>query len=173
VTLNQISPIYSTFYINEKDLPKVKRYQSEEGGLKVYVTVDDDPPSTRQGTLTFIDNGIDISTGMIKLKGTHSNEDKFLWPNQYVKVKLILDTLEGAILVPFGAVQNSSKGKYVYVVKGNKSVEKRSVKMGQMQENNKVVITEGLKANETVVTVGQINLYPGAKVSIVQNEENE
>jgi|JI10StandDraft_1071094.scaffolds.fasta_scaffold01815_13 multidrug efflux system membrane fusion protein len=173
VTLNQISPIYSTFYINEKDLPKVKRYQSEEGELKVYVTVDDDPPSTRKGTLTFIDNGIDISTGMIKLKGTHPNEDKFLWPNQYVKVKLILDTLDQAILVPSGAVQNGSKGKYVYVVKGNKSVEKRTVKTGQLQENNTVVITEGLKANETVVTVGQINLYPGAKVSIVQNEETE
>lgn len=173
VTLNQITPIYSVFYINEKDLPKVKRFQREEGSLKVHVTVDDDKITSYEGELTFIDNEIDLSTGMIKLKGTHPNEDKFLWPNQYVNVKLILDTLDQAVVVPFGAVQNSPKGKYVYIMKGNKTVEKKSVKIGQMQADNTVVITEGLKANEKVITVGQINLYPGAKVNVVEKEESE
>lgn len=173
VTLNQITPIYSVFYINEKDLPKVKRYQAQYGDLNVYVTVDDPNCSPYEGKLTFVDNGIDITTGMIKLKGTHPNEDKFLWPNQYVKVKLILDTLDDATVIPVEAVQNSPKGKYVYVLKGNKTVDKRNVKVGQMQEDNTIVITEGLKANEKVITIGQVNLYPGAKVSVVQNEDNE
>lgn len=173
VTLNQITPIYSVFYINEKDLPKVKRCQMQNGELKLTVTVEDTPPISYEGTLSFIDNGIDISTGMIKLKGTHPNEDKFLWPNQFVKVKLILDTLDQAIVVPFAAIQNSPKGKYVYVMKGNKTVEKRNVKTGQMQDDNTIVIEEGLKGGEKVITVGQINLYPGAKVSVVQAEDEE
>lgn len=173
VTLNKISPIYSVFYINEKDLPAVQRYQAKSPNLKVFVTVEDINTPTYEGELTFIDNGIDISTGMIKLKGTHPNEDKVLWPNEYVKVKLILDTLDNAVIVPFEAVQTSPNGKYLYVVKGNKTVERRNVTVGQMQEDNTIVITKGVKAGEKVVTVGQLNLYPGAKVSIVQSEDNE
>lgn len=173
VTLNKITPIYSVFYINEKDLPAVQRYQGKPQKLKVFVTVEDIKTPTFEGELTFIDNGIDISTGMIKLKGTHPNKDKVLWPNEYVKVKLILDTLENAVIVPFEAVQTSPKGKYLYVVKGNKTAERRDVTVGQMQEGNTIVITKGLKVGEKVVTVGQLNLYPGAKVNIVQSEEDE
>ena len=173
VTLNKITPIYSVFYINEKDLPAVQRHQAQSGNLKVYVTVDDKNTPTYEGELTFIDNGIDISTGMIKLKGTHPNEDKILWPNEYIKVKLILDTLDNAVVVPFESVQTSPNGKYLYVVKGNKTVERRNVTVGQMQEDNTIVITKGIKAGEKVVTIGQLNLYPGAKVSIVQSEDDE
>ena len=171
VTLNQITPIYSTFFINEKDLPKVKRAIDANGALNVQVTMDDPHQSASIGTLTFIDNGIDISTGMIKLKGTHTNEDKSLWPNQFVKVKLILDTLDDAVIIPVEAVQNSPKGKYVYILKGNKTVDRRNVKVGQLQEDNTIVIQEGIKAGEKVITIGQVNLYPGAKVKVVQNED--
>ena len=173
VTLNKITPIYSVFYINEKDLPAVQRYQAQFQNLKVFVTVEDVNTPTYEGKLTFIDNGIDISTGMIKLKGTHPNEDKILWPNEYIKVKLILDTLENAVIVPFEAVQTSPNGKYLYVVKGNKTVERRDVTVGQIQEDNTIVVTKGLKAGEKVVTVGQLNLYPGAKVTIAQTKEDE
>ena len=62
---------------------------------------------------------------MIKLKATLTNEEKILWPNQYVKVKIILDTLDDAVIIPSEAVQNSAQGKYVYVVKGNKTVDKK------------------------------------------------
>ncbi|MCB1107814.1 MAG: efflux RND transporter periplasmic adaptor subunit [Chlamydiia bacterium] len=171
VTLNQIAPIYSVFYINEKDLPTVQRYQEENHDLTVQVTVDDKEAPTYEGTLTFIDNGIDISTGMIKLKGTHPNKDKTLWPNQYVKVKLILDTLEHAVVIPIEAVQTNTKGKYVYVLKGNQTVEMRKVNVGQVQDDNTIVITEGLKGGEKVITNGQVNLYPGAKVVVKQSEE--
>lgn len=173
VTLNKITPIYSVFYINEKDLPTVQQCQGKSQNLKVFVTVEDKNKPTYEGELTFIDNGIDISTGMIKLKGTHPNENKVLWPNEYVKVKLILDTLENAVIVPFESVQTSPGGKYLYIVKGNKSVERRNVTVGQIQEDNTIVITKGVKPGEKVVTVGQLNLYPGAKVTIVQAEDSE
>lgn len=172
VTLNQITPIYSTFFINEKDLPAVQRYRAKFNDLKVYSTVDDPQTPTYEGVLTFIDNGIDISTGMIKLKATYANEDKVLWPNQYVKVKLVLDTIENAVIVPVEAVQSGAKGKYVYVIKGNQTVDKREVTTGQMQEGNTIVVTKGVKAGDKVVTVGQVNLYPGAKVVVKQSEED-
>ncbi|NGX51511.1 MAG: Multidrug resistance protein MdtA [Chlamydiae bacterium] len=172
VTLNQITPIYATFFINEKDLPRVQRYKAQEGDLKTYITVDDPQSPTYEGSLTFIDNVVDLSTGMIKLKATFTNDDKVMWPNQYIKVKLILNMIENAVIIPFEAVQTSSKGKYVYVVKGNKRVELRPITVGQMQEENSIVITKGLQARDRVVTVGQINLYPGAKVIIVQDEED-
>ncbi|MEM8727338.1 MAG: efflux RND transporter periplasmic adaptor subunit [Chlamydiota bacterium] len=173
VTLNKIDPIYSVFYINEKELPAVRRYREKSEKLKVYVTIDDKNAPTFEGELTFIDNGIDVSTGMIKLKATHPNEDKMLWPNQFVKVKLVLDTLESAVIVPSESVRTGPDGKYLYVVKGNQTVERREVIVGQRQRNNTVVITEGIKPGERVVTVGQFNLYPGAQVRTVQTEDDE
>ena len=173
VTLNQITPIYATFYINEKDLPKVQRYKAKYKDLKTHITVDDPETLSYEGVLTFIDNGVDLATGMIKLKATLPNDDKVLWPNQYVKVHLILETIENAVLVPADAVQNSTSGKYVYVIKGNQTVDSRSVTVGQTQDDSTIVITKGLKAGEKVVTDGQINLYPGAKVNIIPNEDEE
>lgn len=171
VTLNQITPIYATFFINEKDLPKVQRSQSTK--LKTYISVETLSTPPYEGELTFIDNKVDLSTGMIKLKATLPNKDKTLWPHQYVKIKLILETLESAVLVPFEAVQTSANGKYVYVIKGNKTVEMRPVTIGQVQEDNTLVVTKGLKAGEKVVTEGQISLYPGAKVRISFSEDQE
>ena len=173
VTLNQITPIYATFFINEKDLPKVQRSQAQSQELKTYITVEDPSSPIYEGALTFIDNGVDLSTGMIKLRATLPNTDKTLWPHQYVKIKLILETLENAVLVPFEAVQTGAKGKYVYVIKGNKTVEMRPVTIGQVQKGNTLVISEGMKAGEKVVTEGQISLYPGVKVRIASNEEEE
>ena len=169
VTLNQITPIYSVFFINEKKLPAVQRYKAKYHDLKVEITVDDPQSPTYEGVLTFIDNTIDISTGMVMLKGTHANKDKALWPNQYVKVRLILDTLENAVLIPSEAVQISPKGKYVFILKGNQTVDKRDITTGQMQEGNMIVVTKGLKAGEQVITLGQLNLYPGAKVIVKQS----
>jgi len=110
---------------------------------------------------------------MIKLKATLENEDKVLWPNQFVHIELILDTIENAILIPFEAIENNSKGKFVYVVKGNQTVEMRKVETGQRQDDNTIVITKGLKEKEKVVTEGQINLYDGAKVKIVKSSNED
>lgn len=172
VTLNQITPIYATFFINEKDLPRVQRFQKKDS-LKTIVTVGDPEVPNYSGILTFIDNGIDLSTGMVKMKATLKNEDRILWPNQFVQIKLILDTLEDTTLIPFEAVQNNAKGKYVFVVKGNQKVEMRQIEVGQMQADNMIVVTKGLQIREKVVTEGQINLYNGAKIKIVKDPDDE
>lgn len=170
VTLNQITPIYSVFYVNGKHLPAIQKHTAREGALKVEVSVEDPSIPPYIGTLSFIDNEIDLSTGMILLKGTHPNENKALWPNQYVRVKVILDILKNATLVPTQAVQDSPKGKFVYVAKGNQTVEKRNVITGQLHEDETIVITKGVSAGEKIVTVGQMNLYPGAKIQIIEGE---
>ena len=77
------------------------------------------------------------------------------------------------MLVPFEAVQNSPKGKYVFVIKGNQTVQKRMVTTGQMQSGNMIVIEKGVKVGEKVVTEGQINLYDGSKVTVVKNTEDD
>lgn len=173
VTLNQITPIYASFFINEKDLPRVQRYQKKYGGLKTVITLEDPEVPSHEGTLSFIDNGIDLATGMIKLKSILPNEDKVLWPNQYVQVTLVLETLKDAVLIPFEAVQNNSKGKYVYVIKGSQTVEMRQIEVGQMQEDNTIVVLKGIKENERVVKEGQINLYDGAKVRVIKDFDED
>jgi multidrug efflux system membrane fusion protein len=86
-----------------------------------------------------------------------------LWPAQFVHVRLILDMLEGAKLVPSSAVQISQNGPYVFVVKSDSTLELRQVKPGQPQ-GDLTVVSEGLQAGETVVVSGQLQLAPGAKV---------
>ena len=168
VTLNQISPIYASFFINGNDLPKLQRYQKKNGTLKVIVSVNDPETPDYTGDLTFIDNNIDLATGMINLKATFLNEDKNLWPHQYIKVKLILDMMENVTLVPMEAVEENSTGPFVYVIKGNQTVEMRYVTLGEKQEDNMIVIEKGLKEAEKVVTEGQFNLKSGVKVHVIE-----
>ncbi len=169
VTLNQISPIYATFFINGKDLPLVQRYSQKKGPLKALITLDDPNSPEYTGELTFLNNEIDIATGMIQMKVTLPNTDKELWPNQYIKVMLVLDTLPHAVVIPAEAVQNGPTSKYVFILKRNNTVEKRTVVLGQTQPGHLVVIESGLNGDEVVVTEGQINLYEGAHVIIKED----
>ena len=167
VTLNQITPIYVSFFVNENRLPQIQKRQKTHGALTCLISIGDAKTPSYSGNLTFIDNQVDLTTGMIQLKATLSNEDQFLWPNQYVKVRLIIDILEDAILIPQEAVQASLEGSYVFVLKDDQSVEKRLIEIGQEQEDNLIVVLKGIHAGEHVITQGQLNLYAGALVKIV------
>jgi multidrug efflux system membrane fusion protein len=118
-----------------------------------------------RGVITFIDNAVDSSTGTIRLKGTFGNREKDLWPGQFVNVVLTLTTEPNAIVVPSQAIQTGQEGQYVFVVKQDLTVESRPVVAGRTV-NSETVIQKGLKADEKVVTDGQLRLYPGAKVEI-------
>jgi len=170
VTLNQITPIYATFFIGEKDLPNIQHFQEKNGELLTVISSENPHHPPYEGLLTFIDNEVDLATGMIKLKATLGNQEKTLWPNQYIEVKLILETLLDAVLIPFKAVQTNSKGKYVYTLKHDGTVELRQIKLGQRQESNLIVVTEGLSGHECVVTEGQLSLHHGSKVKVVEDE---
>jgi multidrug efflux system membrane fusion protein len=117
--------------------------------------------------LTFLDNSVQEGTATVKLRATLSNNDRLFWPGRFVKVRLILQILREAVLVPAEAPQLSAKGPFVYVVKPDLSAELRPVKVGQRQEDL-VVIDEGLKADERVVVSGQLGVTPGGKVRVLQ-----
>ena len=102
---------------------------------------------------------------MIKLRATFDNEKRELWPGQFVRTRLILSTLPNAVVIPSTAVQMTLSEPIVFVVKPDLTVEQRNVKLGQ-REGNDVIVLEGIKGGEKIITEGQINLYSGAKVFV-------
>ncbi|MFZ1220954.1 MAG: efflux RND transporter periplasmic adaptor subunit [Chthoniobacterales bacterium] len=163
LTIMGMDPIYTDFTVAEPDLPLVRRYLNNPN-LKVVTDAEDDNVEPRSGTLYFIDNAVQAGAGTVKLRGVTPNADRALWPSQFVKVRLILDVLKDARLVPGTAVQIGQNGPYLFVVKADSTLELRQVKPGQSQ-NDLTVITDGVQAGEVVVTSGQLQLSPGMKVN--------
>jgi membrane fusion protein, multidrug efflux system len=167
LTINQIHPIYVQFGVPEQFLPEIRKEMGEHP-LKVSASFENMAGPPPQGELTFIDNSVDTSTGMIQLKGTFPNENSELWPGQFVTVTLTLSELTNVVVVPSQAVQTGQNGEYLYVLKsgrGDETVEERPVKIG-VQHDGVTVIERGVQAGETVVTDGQMRLAPGVPVTI-------
>ena len=162
VTIQSLDPIYTDFTVAEPDLPLVRRYLGGPN-VKVETKSEDDNVPARTGDLYFIDNAVQPGAGTVKARAVTPNSDRALWPSQFVRVRLILDVLKEAKLVPNGAVQLGQNGPYVFVVKPDSTLDLRLVKAGQRQ-GDLMVITDGLKPGETVVTSGQLQLSPGTKV---------
>lgn len=163
VVINQMDPIYVSFSVPEKHLSEVKRRMG--AGLSVIVAIPGEDQFSAQGKLSFVDNAVDTTTGTIRLKATFSNREGRLWPGQFVNVSLRLATQEGAMVVPTQTVQTGQSGFYVYVVKADMSAELRPVLPGA-EVGGLTVISKGLERGETVVTDGQLRLYPGAKMEV-------
>lgn len=164
VVINQIVPIYVSFTVPEQHLAEIRRHTAD-GTLGVIATTREDEQRPVSGTLTFVDNSVDSTTGTIRLKGSFLNQERRLWPGQFVNVTLKLSTQPGAIVVPSQAVQTGQSGFYAYVVKSDLSAELRPVVPGN-QVGGETVIEKGLQPGESVVTDGQLRLYPGAKVEV-------
>jgi membrane fusion protein, multidrug efflux system len=184
VQLNQVQPIYVAFSIPETQLQAVREY-SRSGKLKVLAypkgqtanaencvgRVSDpatrvkDPCHTPEGTLTFIDNGVDPTTGTVKLKGTFVNEDRRLWPGEFVDVVLNLSVRKNAIVVPTKAIQTGQQGSYVYVVNQDNTAKPQPVQpTGTFQ--NLTLVAGGLTPGERVVVDGQMRIVPNGKVTV-------
>ena len=163
VSINQVAPIYVTFAIPEQNLADVKKYMAA-GKLKVAAVIPNDARPA-EGQLSFVDNTVDTATGTIKLKGTFANDDRRLWPGQFVDAVLTLTTQPNALVVPSQAVQTGQQGQFVFVIKPDLTVESRPVTVGRSVENQSIILA-GLQAGERVVTDGQLRLVPGAKVEI-------
>lgn len=163
VVINQISPIYVDFSVPEKYLSEIKRHMAS-GALRVRVSSPGDEAHPQEGVLTFVDNAVDTATGTIRLKGTFGNQDRRLWPGQFVNVSLRLAAQANALVVPSQAVQTGQKGQYVFVIKSD-TAEERPVVVGRSLDGE-TVIERGVQAGEQVVTDGQLRLVPGAKVEI-------
>lgn len=162
VVINQIHPITVQFSIPETQLGPLRATGMNN------LTVVAEPQGTNRterGKLTFVDNAVDATTGTIALKGTFANTDGQLWPGQYVNVAVNLSERPNAVVIPAQAVQNSQRGQYVYVVKGDNGVEMRPVKIAD-EVQQQVIVDQGVNAGETVVTDGQLRLTPNSKVEI-------
>jgi multidrug efflux system membrane fusion protein len=162
VQIDNFDPIYTDFTVAEPDLPLVRRYL-DGPNLKVLTDAENDNIPPREGKLYFLANTVQPGTGTVQARALTPNPDHALWPAQYVQVRVILDILKDASLVPNGAVQIGQNGPYIFVVKSDSTLDLRQVKPGQKQ-GDLTVITEGVKPGETVVVAGQLQLAPGAKV---------
>lgn len=163
VTVNQISPISATFSIPEKRLAEIKQAMAS-GQLKIEAAVPGEEGSSENGTFSFLDNAINTATGTIKLKGTFANKSRKLWPGQFTDLLLTLANRQNAVTVPTTAIQTGQQGEFVFVVKGDSTVEMRPVTSSTVS-GDETVIDKGLAAGEIVVTTGQLRLTPGTKVT--------
>jgi multidrug efflux system membrane fusion protein len=171
VVINQIEPIFVSFGVPEQYLGDIRKNNSDSK-LPVQVSLQEDAHKIAHGFLSVIDNTVDNTTGTIRLKATFDNRERVLWPGQLVNVGLTLDTLKNVTIVPAEAVQAGQQGQFVYVVKADKGVELRMVTVGRTLEK-RIVLDKGVAAGETVVTDGQLLLYPGAHVIPVAAEKTE
>jgi multidrug efflux system membrane fusion protein len=162
VVIAQVRPIYVSFAVPEQHLADIKKYRAD-ARLKVEAQLDGGRKAV-VGAVTFMNNTVDPSTGTIQLKATFPNTDNVLWPGQFVDVALTLTT-ENAIVVPSQAVQAGQKGSFVFVVTADQTVESRPVKVGRRLARE-LVIEQGLKPGERVVTDGQLRLMPGVRVDV-------
>ncbi|HXM83579.1 MAG TPA: MdtA/MuxA family multidrug efflux RND transporter periplasmic adaptor subunit [Burkholderiales bacterium] len=165
VVITQLQPVAVVFTVPQDSVPVVlKRMQS---GETIPVEAWDRELKTKlaQGALASADNQVDPATGTVKLKAQFSNDDRALFPNQFVNVRMKLDTLRDVIVIPSAAVQRGAQGLFVYVVGPDKTVQQRAVKLGPT-EGQYVAITDGLAQGEMVVVDGMDRLRPGAAVEV-------
>ncbi|MGZ8431860.1 MAG: efflux RND transporter periplasmic adaptor subunit [Candidatus Deferrimicrobiaceae bacterium] len=168
LVINQITPIYVTFSVPEQRLAEIRRHQST-GKLAVEAVLPGGESVPIRGSLDFISNEVDKTTGTIQLKGKFANADRRLWPGQFVNVSLTIAVRYDAVLVPAQAIQTGQAGQYVFVVRPDLTAEMRSVTAGPSLGGD-TVIEQGVQAGEQVVTDGQLGLVPGSPVEVKRPE---
>jgi multidrug efflux system membrane fusion protein len=167
VTITQMKPTTVQFTVPQNSLSKV--LQRVNGGAKLPVTAynSDNSKQVATGTLYALSNQMATSTGTVTLRATFANDDEALFPNEFVNVQMLVDTLQKVVLVPTSAVQSGAPGNYVYLVNQNQTVSVHKVTPGP--SNGKfTAILSGLNAGEQVVTDGMDRLSDGAKIRVSQ-----
>jgi len=162
--LNQIEPITVEFYAPEDDLTQIRHDQAEKQ-LTARVFLEGQEENFHDGELTLINNQVDQPTGSILLRAKLPNEDRALWPGQFVSIRLFLTEIPDALQIPAEAIVMSQKGPYVFVVGADQKVVMRNVVLGQNIEGMRHV-KEGVKVGEEIVILGQLNLVPGVEVAV-------
>ena len=164
VVINQVAPINVSFGIPESQLPDFKRYLAQRS-LHVEARPPNETGPASTGRISFVGNAVDQTTGTIKIKGTFPNDDRRLWPGQFVNIIVTLTTDAAAVVVPTVAVQAGQQGQYVFVVKPDETVDLKPVTVARTS-GAETIIKDGLQAGETVITDGQIRLVPGSRISV-------
>jgi multidrug efflux system membrane fusion protein len=171
VVINQIIPVNVTFSVPEQNLADIRRHMAT-GSLRVAAQFQADEGRPEQGSLAFVDNAVDRTTGTIKLKAEFKNAERRLWPGQFINVALTLSTQSDAVVVPAEAVQVGQEGQHVFVVKPDNSVEVRPVVVARTSEGE-AVIAKGLQPGEQIVREGQFLLGPGSRIEVKDGKVTE
>lgn len=176
VNIKSINPLYLDFTIPEDNFLRLQNAM-KKSKLKVLVFVDEFGIANTiagkmyTGYLKFFDNSIDNETGTIFLRAVIPNQNKELWPGQFVRLFLVLDEIENATLVPYESVGQGLKGDYIFLVDKDNKARLKYVKVGQKEGDYIVINSKNVKPGEKVVTVGQMGLAPGVKVKILEEQK--
>jgi len=163
--ITTMQPTTVIFAVPQTELGAVLARLQAGATLTASAYSSDDATKIADGTLTAVSNQVDTSTGTVNLRATFDNNNNALFPNEFVNLHLLVDTLQNAVLVPAPAVQTGAPGAYVYVVNPDETVSVQNVTTG-ITDGTNTVITKGLSAGETVVTDGVDRLADGMKVTI-------
>jgi multidrug efflux system membrane fusion protein len=170
VTITQIHPIAVIFTLPQDTLPRIQAAMAK-AKLQTIAYTSDDKTILGQGELLTTDNTIDATTGTIRLKAVFNNADNKLWPGQFVNVRLMIGTIDGALTVPSPAIQRGPNGLFVYVVKPDSTVALQPIDVRQ-DDGSVAVIDKGLDEGVQVVTGGQSRLQNGSKVAATPVKAN-
>ncbi len=165
VVITQEQPIAVLFTIPGDQLPPVMQQMRRGRKLVVDAWDRDLQRKLAAGSLLAVDNQIDQATGTVRIKALFPNEDRALYPNQFVNARLLVDTIQQTVIVPTAAIQRSPQSTFVYVVKADNTVEMRNVAV-QLSEGDETAVSKGLSAGEIVVVDGVDKLQPGSLVSV-------
>lgn len=169
VVITQTTPIDVSFTISQTQLPPVQEQLAQNGdkGNKLSVTATDQSGQhvLAQGEFLTFDNQIDATSGTVRAKARFPNDDGRLFPNQFVNISLVVETLQQAVTVPIASVRHGAQGDFVFVLQPDQTVKLQQVQMGQIS-GQVVVIAKGLEAGHTVITEGADNLNDGSRVTL-------
>ena len=164
VVINQVRPIYVNFSVPEQRLAEVREHMASRQ-VAVEALAPGSDHAAASGTLIFVDNAVDPSTGTIRMRARFPNKENLLWPGQFVNVSVRLFEQADAITIPSRAVQTGPEGQYVYVVDRSMVVDVRRITV-QRTEGERAIVASGLAKGEQVVTQGQLRLGPKTRVQI-------
>ena len=164
VVINQVRPIYVNFSVPEQRLAEVREHMASRQ-VAVEALAPGSDRAAASGTLIFVDNAVDPSTGTIRMRARFPNKENLLWPGQFVNVSVRLFEQADAIVIPSQAVQTGPEGQYVYVVDRSMVVDVRRITV-QRTEGERAIVASGLAKGEQVVTQGQLRLGPKTRVQI-------
>ena len=165
VTITTIKPTTVQFTVPQNALNKVLQRFGSGAKLAVTAFSSDNSKQIATGTLYALGNQMATATGTVTLRATFPNDDEALFPNEFVNVTLLVDTLQKAVLVPTPAVQSGAPGDYVYLVNEDQTVSVHKVALGPSDGRNTVILS-GLSVGQTVVTDGMDRLSDGAKIKL-------
>ena len=169
VVITQTQPMAISFTLPESDLPPVISRFRRGDELSVQAWDRGERVLFGEGVLESLDNLIDATTGTLKMKARFDNEAELLIPNQFVNIRLRVETLDDAILIPSAALQFGSRGNYAYVVGEDSKVELRVLEVGP-SNGDKTVVTKGLSVGERIVMEGTDRLRDGSEVEVVDRQ---